>query len=800
MEVMDLTSLWIAIAWGLGLLFYYLEPTEKILLFLLIVSALIWIVKLNKRKMVFLILVLLLGICWAIFDDSRGSSQLNQVVDIEKMENLSLIATGRIDSFPVVDGDRLRFFFKMQNFEQDHKAVNIKERLWVSIRLLSQNEQSIAKTLVRGDQITLQLLVTTPSPPTNPGAFNFPNYLWGQYSYYQANGEGLDTITVVKPSSLWGWKGITEIRKSLERRLDQIQSKDIAGLMKGMLLGNQQEVSTELEEIYRDTGIIHILAISGTHVMLVIGALILLLQLLRLTRERTYEILFCFLPFYMIITGLSPSVVRASLMGMIYLLARRLYQRYSALKAISLVFMILTFFTPRIIFAVGFQLSFAVSLGLILFTQPLANKLKEQMHWLPKPICSALALTFIAQVFAFPILATTFNQIPLLSLPINLILMPFYALIIPWGYFALMIALIWQRAGEFIAVPLDGALNVIHFILSKVNAHPQFIYSVGSLPLWWWIIYCLLCLLIFTPMLHSARQLKNGLLIVCCLLLLMPYIYNQSSIKVTFLDVGQGDSILIQGPRHHSILIDGGGVGFTFKKEDWQIRKDPYEVGKDVVLPALRSLGVTQLDWLVLTHGDGDHIGGLQEVVRQVPIKNVLVNGMVASTKLEQDLLQTIIDKKIPIYQAAVGPWLMWDGQIKLDILNPSEYALMGMNDNDASIVLMLSAYGRKLLFTGDLEATGEERLIDQFEDLQTDILKVGHHGSKSSTTGPFLKHITPKIAVISVGKDNRYGHPNSDVMQRIKENQVDIYRTDLLGALTFTIKKNGQINYKQWK
>lgn len=798
-----LIALYIAVAWGLGLLFYYMTVSWKLFVAVVAVALFMWSYRTIGKKVYLLLIVIIVGSTWAWIDDQRSASQLDKWIMINEEESISLLTIGKVDSFPVVDGDRLRFFFKTEIIELEDHVFRAKERIWVNLRVLTVEEQEKASTITRGDQLRLPLTISMPKPPTNPGAFDFPAYLWQQYSLYEGTSEGLDNIISHKPAAILGWQGVTKVRLFLEERLNQIFAEENSGLLKAMLLGNQKEVSADIEEMYRNTGIIHIVAISGTHVMLVIGALILLLRASRLTRERTYEILFIFLPFYMILTGLSPSVVRASLMGMIYLMAKRLHFRYSSWQAISFVFILLTLIQPRMLFGVGFQLSFAVTLGLILFTEPFAKKIKELSLWLPDKAASAISLTMVAQICAFPILAITFHQFPLASFPVNLLLMPIYALIIPWGYFAMMISAIWPSGAAVIAYPLDGLLSIIHHILHKVTQYPQFLLSIEDLPLWWWLAYGVLIVLLVLPLQLKKRRGKTFIIIFCTFILLLPPIANEldRSIKITFIDVGQGDSILIQGPRNQSILIDGGGEGFVFMREDWQKKRNPYDVGKNVVVPALRSLGVTQLNWVVMTHGDGDHIGGLQEVIRNIPVGKVLVNGVTAATELELELQALIAEKQIPVYTATAGPWIKWRGDIRWDILNPSDRNVVEKgNDNDASVVLQLSAYGRNILFTGDLEADGEVRIRDQYDRLTIDVLKVGHHGSKSSTTEQLLEGITPKIAVISVGKNNRYGHPHPDVMNRLHEHDVEVFRTDQDGALTFTIKRNGQMTYKRWK
>lgn len=755
-----------------------------------------------RFKALLVLLLFVVGSSWALFDDFRHASRIALHFSGEPIDSKEIVATGRVDSFPIVDGDRWRFYMKMEKIEIENNMMDMGERIWVNVRLLSQEEQQFVLQVKRGDRIALPLRMSTPTSPTNPGAFDFPRYLWQNYTSYQALGEGVSNLEVLSPSYQKWWGIATDIRSFLEQRLETIFTSEISGLMKGMLLGEQREVSVQLEDVYRNTGIIHILAISGTHVMLVIGAIFAALNIMRVTRERIYEILFFFLPIYMIVTGFSPSVVRASLMGMLYVFAKRFFAIYSAWHAISIVFIGITLMYPRIIFAVGFQLSFIITLGLILFTTPLAKRIQEQLPWMNGKVASAIALTVIAQVFSFPILAVTFHQFPLVSIPVNLLLMPLYAVIIPWGYFALFLASWWPTLGKALAVPIDGTLSIIHSLLTKVIQFPYFILSISTIPIWWWGVYFFLALYLlypYTSFLPSRRKLVITLSVI---ILSLPFAmkYIDQKVTITFIDVGQGDSILIQGPYQKTILIDGGGFGYRFEQDEWQKRRDPFEVGKNVVVPSLRGLGVNRIDWLVLTHGDSDHIGGLEAVVEQLSVKNVLVNGLAPTTSVEEELLALIRERDIPIYTSQIGTWVRWNKQIEWRVLAPDSNTLTYNGDNDNSIVLLLQAFGNNILFTGDVEAPAEQNLINNYKELDVDILKVAHHGSKTSSTEAFLSHTTPKFAIISVGGNNRYGHPHPDVLERLVQQQIKTLRTDELGAISITVKRDGELTYKSWK
>lgn len=792
---------WFAVMWCLGLIFCF-SSTGKLIIGMIVLGLFFSGCFFLKRRVILLALAFILGMGWAWIDQLRHNHPLGTLLQISKDDEVALTVRGKVDSFPVVDGDRLRFFLLAKEVEYRGKNHTAEERVWVSIHLQSPAEKNKAYRIVRGDILQIRLTLSIPSPPSNPGAFDFPHYLWQNYTSLTAKATGLNHVTIVASSSLLGWRTVAQMRQFLEEQIEQIFSPGISGVMKGILLGEQREVPIEIEEIYRNAGILHILAISGSHVMILIAGLFFLLSSLRLTRERIYELLFLFIPLYMLLTGLTPSVVRAGLMGMFYLLAKRLHLNYSATRAITVVFLLLTLVEPRVLYNIGFQLSFFVTAGLIFFTRPLARRIGTWVPFLPEKLAYAIAACIIAEFLSFPIIAHAFHQIPLSSLWVNLVILPFFSLLIPWGYLSLLLAIPSPTLGKWTAFPLNGAVDLLHRFLDFATNRPMLILSVASQPLWWWVIFGLLFLMLSLPrpgIINPIRYRLFALLLVFLLFLPLMIARFDQTVKITFIDVGQGDCILIQGPNQHAVLIDGGGVGYQRSPESWQIRRDPFEVGKDVVVPALRSLGVSRLDWVVLSHGDGDHIGGLRAVIDQLPVGQVLVNGIPPSTELEKELIAFIKEKEIPIKIAKRGKWMSWNRHISIDIVSPSGYLDLKEGDNNASIVLQLNANGRTFLFTGDLEADGERELLKRMDLEHIDVLKVGHHGSKSSTSEEFLSMITPKAAIISVGKNNRYGHPAREVLDRLKAFNVQVFRTDQHGAITFTIHNKGKVTYKSW-
>ncbi|GAB6249213.1 hypothetical protein BCSAG_05300 [Bacillus cereus] len=272
------------------------------------------------------------------------------------------------------------------------------------------------------------------------------------------------------------------------------------------------------------------------------------------------------------------------------------------------------------------------------------------------------------------------------------------------------------------------------------------------------------------------------------------YPYFRGSGSVTFIDVGQGDAILIRLPYDKGIyLIDTGGT-LRVNKEEWQQKKHEFSVGNDVLIPFLQKEGIKTIDKLIVTHGDADHIGAAQELLSYIPVKEVVFGRKGKDAVLEKVVKKRALEKEMKITE--VGEGESWS-------VNEAEFFVLApkgkeKSENNASIVIWAKFGGLKWLFTGDLEEEGEKILVEAYPDLQVDVLKVAHHGSNTSSIEPFLNVIQPRVAIISVGKQNRYGHPHKEVIERFEKMGSAIWRTDKQGAISYVFKgENGTFKSK---
>ena len=283
--------------------------------------------------------------------------------------------------------------------------------------------------------------------------------------------------------------------------------------------------------------------------------------------------------------------------------------------------------------------------------------------------------------------------------------------------------------------------------------------------------------------------LEKLIFLAFIVVILVQQLISESKINVTMLDVGQGDSILIETADDNNIFIDSGGI-LRFSKEEWKVSDNPFDVGEDVLIPYLYYRGIKSIQLAVLTHEDQDHIGGFLTLIEHIPIESILVSAGFPRTDQGELLMRKLELKDIPIYYLEDLTSLQLEPYLKAHFIYLNEPELT--KENDHSIITILEAYQTKLLLMGDLEQRGELVLLEKYSLIPIDILKVGHHGSKTSTTEALLEVVKPKEAIISVGYNNRYQHPAEEVIQRLRKAAIPIYRTDQNGAIRIEISRDG--------
>lgn len=628
-----------------------------------------------------------------------------------------------------------------------------------------------------------------PAIKRNPGAFDEKYYYWlnnwqGKiYSYP-------DQVKIVGENSSLKYKFANKLflsKLSYQKLLlIKMEAREYS-IINALVLGDRASMDYDTKELIRKLGLSHLFAISGLHVGIIVLIFYYILDYFNITRERTYIILICFLPLYAFLVGGSPSVVRAVVMAELVLLASLFRKNSDILTNLMLSAFILLLYNPKLLGQVGFQLTFLVTYGIIIFTPYIDYFLKKSRISWPS-FRNIMAMTLSAQIFAFPLLVYHFSEFAwpvLFSQFAVLQLMSIF--ILPIGVFFILTAWIHPLLSVFPIEILKYASRTLLFMADKMEFASKYISLFADISWIWLILYfasifSLIYLLYFRYYSRHFIIINLSIIFIIVLSLWMPALPSDS-LEVTMIDVGQGDSMHIRTPEGYNILIDGGGQAAFL---DYR-----YDVGERILVPYLQAKGVKKLDLVILSHDHLDHIDGLQTVLEKIPVGLFLY----ALADMNNDdflrLYRTGIDKNIKMQQLSKGDTIKISDDILLRVVHPDlsdKVFLKGQSVNNNSLTISLEYKEHKLLFTGDIEAEAEQYMLNEPAIRDLTLLKVAHHGSKTSSTEKFIEVANPQISVIGVGKNN-FGHPHPDVMLRLEDKSDYIFRTDLHGAINLKIK-----------
>lgn len=880
----------IAICWLLGIYFAnVLSVGQAIVLFIGIGALLPLLIKTRLLTVLFavsgMLVIAVSFVVFMLYDQAQGSQLVSYVQpegsvssNAEEALKLEGAATGIIHTTPELDGDRVQFQLSLQtwsNANSSFTAEALQELVLVNVKLVHKDEQELARQWKQGQFVSIQGSLEEPSTASNFGAFDYKSYLKTKHVYWLLQAKGASALHIDdtdRHRSLAEWPRMITAKLEAYRQHSaelyrQLFTSDESSYLEGLVLGLRSGLDPEIEQSFAQLGLTHVLAISGLHVGVFVGSCLLLLRLCRLTHETSLLIVICLIPIYVLFTGASPSVIRAGVMSMLSLIGLRQGWLRDGLHLLSAALLLMLWWEPYYALDVSFQLSFAVTTGLIIGVSPARRLLPSR--W-PEWLRSSIAVTVVAQLVSFPLTIYYFNQISILSLLTNFVLVPFISLIVlPLASIALAIAVIsveWARPAAWIISQCDQLTFVLVDWLAQLEG-TSIIWP--KLPLWWMAAYYLaLGLLLHTRALWESdhqftssqaagddtvpldefihapivRRRQWGLRVVipCSLLVLILMIGytadRPADTIVSFLDVGQGDSTLIQTASGRNILIDGGGtISFYKSGDEWKTRRKPYEVGESRLVPLLKQRGVRHLDAVILTHGDTDHAGGLRAVLKHISVDRLIMNGTWKSSSVLTELYQLALEHQIPISSwDSMDSWII-DDETRLHVLSPiyepdarrafnvdkqeSRVLIEESDQNEVSLVLLLTIQPStsdndqtySMIFTGDA-GSQEEKAILYAEELelkmtdmnrtkdslavpwpkQLDVLKVGHHGSKTSTSASWVERWKPMISTISAGKNNRYGHPDDRIVDRLKRSGSSIYRTDEHGEIQVKVTERG--------
>jgi competence protein ComEC len=670
-----------------------------------------------------------------------------------------------------------------------------------------------------GERLEVRSALNLPPPASHPDLFDYRAFLrqqgigalssvWTPNALRMENNrEGERNFLLARllhPLMAW--------RRGVLERFEQSLPPDRAGVMQCMLLGETNGLTPAVREAFLRVGGLHLFSVSGVHTAF-LAMLVFWVCLLFLAPPRVSAwLMMAVLAVYVVLVEFRAPVVRSAVMAGCLALPFAMRRTVDSLNAISLGAFGTQLFDPCAVFRIDFQLSYLCALSLIVLypalmevlrlpapTQPL-SRWKRWARWgYDKIVTKGLSVSLASQLAVLPFLSIGYHQISLIGFVANLFLVPWSGLLIGFGWvFALVGG--WSAGLEAILAAWVSSLTWVFLKMAEWLAKvPGGVLNLTSFP--WWVAGGYYMLLFSGPHMRMGRfpgaleqrraRILVRLMVILAFLIWLPivacfvapYFTRPDSAKpvggelqVTTLDVGQGDSILIETPGQHTLLVDAG----------------PPNRGR-TILGYLRAEGVTQLDALVLTHSDADHIGSAAEVLDGIPVECVYVGSDRGETQLQRELDTTIKRRGIPVQPVRRGDRLKADPAVEIEVLNPAQGSRDTSDANGQSVVLLIQYGQKKFLLEGDADTEAEREMLQAYGSraLDVDVLKAGHHGSQSSSSQAFLDALTPEVALISVAAKNRYHHPNPGVVERLRGEGATVYSTAQQGVLE--VRTDGQ-------
>jgi len=693
--------------------------------------------------------------------------------------------------------------------------------------LIPSDEGDPAPTrLAYGQRIEIIARVRRPHNFNNPGSFDYAAYLARRNIFWTASMPRNTPATVLPGRCGWRFMaGIFALRTAALDRIDRLYPDNnyASGMMQAVLIGETVKLERVWTDDFRRTGTFHALVISGVHVTVLAAVLLFLLRLVPISELSALALTAAAAWLYALVSGFSAPVVRAAGGFTLYTLARACFRRARVMNLLAAVALVYLAWDPAQIFDASFQLSFLSVAAIGALAAPLlestatpyakglrgiANpdldphlearvaQFRIEIRLAAETIClwtrlplrwaqEFLSLSLRSLFFAFEMvvisatiqiglalpMAEYFHRVSFTGLSANLLIVPAMNAVVPLGFLAIFTG--WHWTGW-----LAGALLRFSARVAGWHANLEPAWRVPDPPLW--LVLAFAAALIACAVLFRKQRLRRiavgAVLGLFVLLLWQPWLHplQTGMLELTAIDVGQGDSLLVVLPHGETMLIDGGGR-LVYGRQ----RKSNLDIGEDVVSPYLWSRGIRRIDVMVATHSHQDHIGGLAAVMSNFRPKELWTGANPPAELLE-------LARRLGIPSSEKHP----AGQVELsgatlEVLAPAnDYAAQKVGNND-SLVLRITYGSRSFLLTGDMERGIEAKLLASGTDLHADVLKVGHHGSRTSSTQAFLEAVSPSVALISAGYENSFGHPHPDVLGRLSARHTAVLRTDLDGLVT---------------
>ena len=700
------------------------------------------------------------------------NKNLNYESKYKKYDNKNISIEGTIISD--IEEKEYNYTFTIRT-KDDYFLVNLKK-----------NKEEIS--LEYGDKLQISGEYQEPNKARNYKGFDYKNYLKINKIYGIIRVDLYTNIIIKHQKNLSNFKLlIHKIREKLKENIQELLTKETYALGIGILIGDNSRINEKIVEDFKNSNLSHMLAVSGAHINYVVLTVSILFTKKRAGIKAQRVVTIMMMLFFMELTQMTSSVVRAGISCIIYMLASLLYRKADVINAMAISTLLILLNNPFKLFDIGFQLSYACTLGIILFCKliniPLKNKLLKYLK-------DSIIISISANIFIIPIMMYQFNTISLTFILSNLLAGPLLGISIILEIIVLLISFMSINIAAIPAKVLNILLILIINIanwFSNIEISKIYVITPQIISI---VAYYLICAAII------LKQKNRKIIVIIMLTVLIINLFpTPKKLRINFIDVGQGDSTLIRTETNKVILIDSGG----------STASSSFDVGNKVLLPYLLDRRIKKIDFIIVSHFDADHCQAFETVIDNINVRKVVVCKQSMITQEYLNIINKCKKKNIKIIVVERGDKLKIDKRTEFEILHPGERFLDdgkgGLNANAIVCKMNYKLNNGKIfsmLFTGDIEVEAEKELEQVYgKKLKADILKIAHHGSKTSSREKFIKLVSPKIALIGVGENNKFGHPADITLERLEKENVKVYRTDQMGEVSITINKNGEIKVK---
>ena len=728
---------------------------------------------------------------------------------------------------------------KNENIQKENEQTVVNQIFKGKKFLLDVKKKDYSKELEYGDCIAFNATYNKPNGQRNYGGYDYSLYLKTQNIYGSFEGSQIELRSKNKGSSIG--KGIISFKEYIKSILKANLDENEAELCIGLVIGDRTNLAEDIQADFKTSNLTHMLAVSGSHFVYIILAVTYINKFLK--RKRIGQILMLIvIVLFMNLTGNTGSVVRSGIMASLGVVASIIHRKSDIWNNMAIAMLIQIILNPYIIFDVGVQLSYGGVIGIVAFNKVVTNFIEQLNNKLRKifdnliknnnkknkiiklpnniSICNyikeSISVTISANIVIIPIMMYTFNTISLSFVISNLLAGAILGIIVLYAFALIFLYMILHNLISPLFIILNLMLKLLIYIAHCCSLIPfSKIYVVTPNIVLIILLYIMLYLKNSEDFLQKIVSKLNKFIakitnwanihskdtsmvifkrftLICLIVVIVanftfPIMASKrNNLEVNFIDVGQGDSTLIR-VSNKTILIDGGGSSYG----------ETFDVGEMTLFPYLLDRGIRTIDYVIVSHFDSDHCQGLNFVLENMKVKNAIISSLGQKSSEYETFLNLAKKQNTNLIYVKKGDTIKI-GKSIIKILFPDNEPITDNEKNNNALVFKFMWKNISILFTGDIEEKAENKILNLYEDdseeLRATILKVAHHGSKTSSTKQLLEAVNPKIALIGVGEDNNFGHPNSGVLDRIDGLGCKIYRTDKCGEISIRFDKQVKI------